>query len=332
MRNRRPLATRRLRLQPDVRLRRAIRTIGAIDPFGPFVALLPVAALEALAAVPIAAITIMERTPAAFEALPLVALMPAFAARRRGIELLRLALGAELVLAEIVAHGDRLAEARRARTPRSVLDVAAALRHLLLAERHDDAVVVLGVLEIVLGQHRIARRLRIPRQRDVFLGDMSGSTAQLDVRPRTFEAARQRVLALAVLIVVIVVVTAASSAVLLSLPHGLHSRQVVENVCWRTHTKHASSNPSQLPRPRSARPRSRRSNRPSRNRVSRQRPRTGFPVRPKTPVRITTATRRPRRSSVCPAIGLMRTPASATQIHLFLRARTTAAYVRKGGA
>ena len=59
----------------------------------------------------------------------------------------------------------------------------AALADLLVAEGHDDAVVVLGVLQIVLGQHRIAGGLRIARERHILLGDMRRRAADLHVRP-----------------------------------------------------------------------------------------------------------------------------------------------------
>ena len=95
-------------------------------------------------------------------------------------------------------------------------------RDLLVAEGHDDAVVVLGVLQIVLGQHRIAGRRRIAGERHVLLGDMRGRAADLYVRARALEAARERALPLAV------AVTSAAPAVLLSLPHWLRSRSLMK--------------------------------------------------------------------------------------------------------
>ena len=56
-------------------------------------------------------------------------------------------------------------------------------KQLLLAMRHDDAVVVLCVLEIVFSKHGITRRQRISRHRDVLLRDMRWSTPNFDVRP-----------------------------------------------------------------------------------------------------------------------------------------------------
>jgi hypothetical protein len=41
----------------------------------------------------------------------------------------------------------------------------ASLGHVLVAEGHDDAIVVLGVLQIVLRQHRIARGRGVARER-----------------------------------------------------------------------------------------------------------------------------------------------------------------------
>jgi hypothetical protein len=94
----------------------------------------------------------------------------------------------------------------------------------LLAVGHDDAIVVLSMLEIVLSQNRVTRRLGIPCQRHVFFGNVSGRAAQLHIRTVTLETPRQRVLAFALLIVL--VIAAAASAVLLSLPHGLRSQPV----------------------------------------------------------------------------------------------------------
>ncbi len=58
----------------------------------------------------------------------------------------------------------------------------------LVAIGHDDAVVVFGVLQVVLRQHRIARRQRIARQRLVLLGDVSGGAAHFDVGPVRFRS------------------------------------------------------------------------------------------------------------------------------------------------
>ncbi len=107
-----------------------------------------------------------------------------------------------------------------------VARIGAALAHLLFAVGHDDSIIMLRVLEIILGQHGIAGRLGIARERHIFLGDVSGCAAQLHIRTIAFEAPRQRILAFALLIVliVVVIVAAAASAVLLSLPHGLRSQ------------------------------------------------------------------------------------------------------------
>ena len=70
---------------------------------------------------------------------------------------------------------------------------AALLRHLL-AVTQDDAIIMLGVLKVIFSQHRIARRQRIARQRDVLLGNMRGRAADFHIRPRTLEAAHQGIL------------------------------------------------------------------------------------------------------------------------------------------
>jgi hypothetical protein len=93
--------------------------------------------------------------------------------------------------------------------------VHTALSHLF-AVTQDDAIIVLGMLQIILRKHRIARGQRIPRQCDIFLGDVRGRAADFYVRSGTLKAAHQGVLRFAV-----VVIPTATATVLLSLPHGL---------------------------------------------------------------------------------------------------------------
>jgi len=50
--------------------------------------------------------------------------------------------------------------------------ITAALLNLLLAERHDDAIVMLGVLQIAFRQHGVTGGLCITRERDVLLRDV----------------------------------------------------------------------------------------------------------------------------------------------------------------
>ena len=121
---------------------------------------------------------------------------------------------AAIVVAEVIA----LAALTR---PAQALAVAvwhiAALLLDLLAIGHDDAAVVLGMLQIVLGEHRVAGRLRVAGERQIFLGDMRRGAADLHIRAVGFETARKRILALPIPVVVV----AASAAILLSLPHCL---------------------------------------------------------------------------------------------------------------
>ena len=96
-----------------------------------------------------------------------------------------------LIVAEVVAV---------ATSPgRDALAVAVhivALLLQLLAIGHDDADVVLGVLQIVLGEHRVAGRLRIASERQIFLGDMRRRAPDFHIRAIGFETARKRILAL----------------------------------------------------------------------------------------------------------------------------------------
>src|SRR5690606_12933998 len=90
--------------------------------------------------------------------------------------------------------------------------VAGIARLLLLLQRllgergGDDAVVVLGVLEIVLRHHPVAGALRVAGERGVFLGHLLSRAANLHVRAVALVAAGQRIGAAAVLILIIVVV------------------------------------------------------------------------------------------------------------------------------
>jgi hypothetical protein len=83
----------------------------------------------------------------------------------------------------------------------------------LLAISHDDARIMLGVLQIILCQHGIARRLRIAGERKILLRDMRRRPPDFHVRSVGFEAARQRI------VVFPIVIPAATAAILLSLPH-----------------------------------------------------------------------------------------------------------------
>jgi hypothetical protein len=98
-----------------------------------------------------------------------------------------------LVLTELVVAP--LGTGKRMRASRAVAERihAALLRHLL-AIAQDDAVIVLGVLEIVFREDRVAGRERIASQRDVLFSDMRGSAADLHIRTRALEAAHQRIL------------------------------------------------------------------------------------------------------------------------------------------
>ena len=118
--------------------------------------------------------------------------------------------------------------------PHLAVDVFAHLRWrqaLLLAIGEYDAIVVLGVLQVVLSENRVTRRLGIASQLEVFLRDVCGRTAHLDVGTVRFIAPRQRVLPFARVLIrtaatiaittVMIVAAPATAAMLLSLPHGL---------------------------------------------------------------------------------------------------------------
>jgi len=77
----------------------------------------------------------------------------------------------------------------------------------LRALRHENAVIVLRVLEIVLLHHAIAGRTRIARELEIFLVHMGSGAANLDVRPRGIKCP----VVIVVMIVVVLRPTAASA-------------------------------------------------------------------------------------------------------------------------
>ena len=58
----------------------------------------------------------------------------------------------------------------------------------LRLRRQNNAVIVFGMLQIVLGSDRVAGRHRVSRQRGVFLRDVHGCTADLDVRDHSIRS------------------------------------------------------------------------------------------------------------------------------------------------
>lgn len=97
---------------------------------------------------------------------------------------------------------------------------AVAVRGELLAIGHDDAVVVLRMLQIVFCKHVIAGGLGVAGERDVFLRDMRRRPTDFNVGAVRFETARKRILMFPIA-VIIIVIPSATAAILLSLPHCL---------------------------------------------------------------------------------------------------------------
>ena len=135
--------------------------------------------------------------------------------------LLRLRRVARLVLAHeglaVVVVVVKLSSAAPCGVALALLRLRIVIR-VLLAElflrRGDQAEIMLGVLIVIFGRHRIAGALRVARELDVFLRDMRGGAADLHVGSVRLVDPRQRILALAVVIVVV-----ASPHALLTVSH-----------------------------------------------------------------------------------------------------------------
>src|SRR5919109_3206611 len=107
---------------------------------------------------------------------------------------LRLRFAAERRIARMILLG--LFEAFLARLALRT-EIRLALPELLL-RRRDLPKIVLRVLVVVLGRHRIARRLGITGELDVLFGDVRSRSADFHVGTIRFVDPGERVLALAV--------------------------------------------------------------------------------------------------------------------------------------
>jgi len=99
-----------------------------------------------------------------------------------------------VVLAIVAAGADGLVTAR-----------LLALAELFLG-RGDQAEIVLGMLVVVFGGDRVARRARVTRKLKILFGDVRGGAADLDIGAVRFVDPGHRVLAAPVIVVVIVAV------------------------------------------------------------------------------------------------------------------------------
>jgi len=86
----------------------------------------------------------------------------------------------------------------------------------------DQTEIVFGVLIVILGGDRIARRARIARELHILLGNMRGCAADLDIRAVRIEHPGHRVLAAPVIVVVgIVIPVIPHPLVILTVSHVL---------------------------------------------------------------------------------------------------------------
>jgi hypothetical protein len=99
---------------------------------------------------------------------------------------------------EGVIAGLRLATGRAALLMRLLLVVVRVLLTELFLRRGDQAEVVLGVLIIILGSHRVARPLRVTCKLNVFFRDMRSGAADFNVGTVRLVNAREGILTFAV--------------------------------------------------------------------------------------------------------------------------------------
>jgi hypothetical protein len=122
---------------------------------------------------------------------------------------------------------------RAALLMRLLLIVVRVLLTKLLLRRGDQAKVVLGVLIIILGGHRVARPLRVTRELDVFFRDMRSGAADFDVGTVRLVNAREGILTLAVVASPPHALLTVSHVVPVRRPFTLsrHSRRTLNSTC-----------------------------------------------------------------------------------------------------
>ena len=102
----------------------------------------------------------------------------------------------------------------------------------LLTICHDDAIIMLSMLQIILCHDDIASGQGIARQRYIFFGDMRWCPTDFDIWSIGLVTARERILHLAA---TVIVWPSAPSAVLLSLPHRLPFSNEIDPLDARPH-------------------------------------------------------------------------------------------------
>jgi hypothetical protein len=134
---------------------------------------------------------------------------------------------------EGVIAGLLLAAGRAALLMRLLLIVVRVLLTKLFLRRGDQAEVVLGVLIIILGGHRVARPLRVTRELDVFFRDMRSGAADFDVGTVRLVNAREGILTLAVVASPPHALLTVSHVVPVRRPFTLsrHSRRTLNSTC-----------------------------------------------------------------------------------------------------
>ena len=149
----------------------------------------PVAAIptaETALVAPVGPVVAVGVVPSAGVARLMLWLMWLLLRLRHGALMLRREPFVQDVLAFIVA--ELVATIARQAMAVAVGHIARLLQ--LLAIGHDDAHIVLGVLQIILRQHRVAGRLSIARESQILLGDMRRRAPDFHIRSIGFETAR----------------------------------------------------------------------------------------------------------------------------------------------
>ncbi len=207
----------------------AIETTLSGLTLGPLAAIVAILAILPL----VAGMSVTEAGRLILPVLPVLLLRPTLVERRLHVALAGMAGEHRLLRSGVVTLPHIIAGAvvGALLVTATAVHRLAGLLNLLLTIREDNAVVVLGMLQVVLGEHVIAGSLSVSGELEVLLCDMSRGTAHLYVRAVRLEASGEGVLPLAVagvivVVVVVDVVAATATAMLLSLPHGLPISQL----------------------------------------------------------------------------------------------------------
>ncbi|KWT67131.1 Glycoprotein gp2 [Hyphomicrobium sulfonivorans] len=141
-----------------------IATVSAITPVGTIHTIMPITAIVPTTVVAVLAVIAIPETVVTLAAVVARAIHTGLIVVTGLLLVLALVHRREIIVALVVTIVIAFNVIEGTLPGDAAIEVTATLADLLLADRHDDAIVVLCVLQIILGQNGIAGGRRIARQ------------------------------------------------------------------------------------------------------------------------------------------------------------------------